>query len=107
MADSKNWNEDLQANYGRALARAWADADYKAKLLSEPRAALADVGIEVPARVNVNVAEVDAENVQLTLPPAPEGEITDEALQGAVGGFCNASSCSCSCNGVIVPPGTC
>ena len=86
MIDSTtNW-EEFGTKYGKAVARAWTDADYKAKLLDDPHAALAEVGIEVPAEVNVNVAEVDAENVQLVLPPAPEGEIADESLQDAAGG---------------------
>ena len=93
MADSKNWNDDFGSRYGKAVARAWTDADYKAKLLGDPRSALADVGIEVPAGVNVNVTEADPENVHLVLPPAPEGEISDEALQTATGGF---SACACT-----------
>ena len=93
MFDSTtNW-EDFNAKYGKAVARAWTDADYKEKLLDDPPAALAEVGIEVPAGVNVNVAEVDAENVQLVLPPAPEGEIAeDETLKSATGGV--QSMCS-------------
>ena len=86
MLDSDKLNE-FNAKYGKAVARAWTEADYKAKLLDDPRAALAEVGIEVPAGVNVNVAEVDAENVQLVLPPAPEGEVTDESLHAVTGGW--------------------
>ena len=85
MFDSDNL-EDFNSKYGKAVARAWTEADYKAKLLDDPNAALAEVGIEVPSGVNVNIVEVDAENVQLVLPPAPEGEIADESLQGAAGG---------------------
>ena len=85
MFDSDNL-DDFNIKYGKAVARAWTDADYKARLLDDPRGALAEVGIEVPAGVNVNVAEVDAENVQLVLPPAPETEIADEHLRSAAGG---------------------
>ena len=99
MIESVVW-KDFNTKYGKAIARAWTDADYKAKLLEDPRAALAEVGIEVPAGVDIEIAEVDTEHVQLVLPPAPEGGITDESLQTAIGGFC-APGISCW----SVPPG--
>ena len=96
MFDSDNL-DDFNAKYGKAVARAWTEADYKAKLLDDPRAALAEVGIEVPAGVNINVAEVDADNMQLVLPPAPEGEITDdeELHQAAAGNACTIGNFCC------------
>ncbi len=36
------------ADGARVVARAWADAEYKAKLLSDPEAALADMGYTLP-----------------------------------------------------------
>ena len=101
MINLSDW-EDFNSKYGKAVARAWTEADYKAKLLDDPRAALAEVGIEVPAGVNVNVAEADAENLQLILPPAPEGEICDESLRSAVGGSCEVITCG-PC--FSIPPG--
>jgi nitrile hydratase len=36
------------ADGARVVARAWADADFKARLLSNPRAALAELGFNLP-----------------------------------------------------------
>ena len=93
MFDSDNL-DDFNTKYGKAVARAWTEADYKAKLLDDPHAALAEVGIEVPSGVNVNVTEVDAENVQLVLPTVPEGEVTDEEMAQALGGINLQPLCS-------------
>ena len=36
------------ADGARVVARAWADSDFKARLLSDPREALAELGIDLP-----------------------------------------------------------
>ncbi len=36
------------ADGARVVARAWVDADFKARLLADPRAALAEMGIAIP-----------------------------------------------------------
>ena len=36
------------ADGARVVARAWVDADYKARLLADPRAALGEMGIRIP-----------------------------------------------------------
>ena len=91
-----DWNNEFGASYGKAVARAWVDADYKAKLLRDPRAALSEVGIEFPAGKNVTVTENDGKNIQLSLPPKPEGEISDEALLTESGGICASEYCCSS-----------
>ncbi len=72
----------------KAIARAWTDDAYRAKLLNEPHAALAEVGIEVPAGVTIKVVENTADTLHVVLPMAPEGaaELSDEALEKAAGG---------------------
>ena len=100
MADTLNWNDEFSTRYGKAVARAWTDPGYKETLLGEPRAALAEVGIDVPAGVNVKVSEQVSEQVSkggadtlhLGLPPSPEGEISDDELSSATAGLC---CCSC------------
>ncbi len=73
----------------KAIARAWADAAYKAKLLSDPHAALAEAGVEIPEGVTVKVVENTADNVHLVLPamPANVGELSDDEQEKLVGGF--------------------
>ena len=85
--------QDLRVGYGKAIARAWTDADYKARLLSDPRGALAEVGLELPSDVSVTVSESTAKNPHLVIPPMPEGEISDEALQQAAGAGVNCCFC--------------
>ena len=72
----------------KAIARAWTDADYKAKLLSDPHAALADAGVEVPAGTTVKVVENTADTQHMVLPvaPAETGEIAMEDLEKVAGG---------------------
>jgi hypothetical protein len=73
----------------KAIARAWTDADYKAKLLSEPHAALAEVGVEVPAGTTVKVMEDTADTQHLALPVSPDevGELSIEELEKIAGGL--------------------
>ena len=73
----------------KAIARAWTDADYKARLLSEPHAALAEVGVEVPAGTVVKVMENTADTHHLVLPvePAEAGELSIEELEKLAGGM--------------------
>ena len=73
----------------KAIARAWNDAAYKAKLLSNPRAALVEVGVEVPAGTNVKVMENTAETTHVVLPVAPNkaGEMSTDELEKVAGGY--------------------
>ena len=73
----------------KAIARAWTDADYKAKLLSDPHAALAEVGVEVPAGNTVKVMENTADTHHLVLPASPPaaGELSSEELEKIAGGI--------------------
>jgi len=72
----------------KAIARAWTDADYKAKLLNDPQAALADAGVEVPAATTLKVIENTAGTQHLVLPVAPDNanEISMDHLQEIAGG---------------------
>ena len=55
----------------KAVARAWHDAAYKAKLLRDPHAALAEVGVDVPAGTKMKVIENEADTHHIVLPTAP------------------------------------
>lgn len=81
MAGAHEQAETWRASYGQVVARAWSDVAFKAKLLADPAAALAKVGVEVPAGVTVTVVENTPESVHLVLPsPPPEDEPTNEEL---------------------------
>ena len=72
-----------------AIARAWNDAGYKAKLLSDPHAALAEAGVEVPAGTTVKVVENSADTQHVVLPVAPGNadELSTEELAKVAGGL--------------------
>ncbi len=73
----------------KVIARAWADPAYKAKLLSDPRAVLAEAGVTVPAGTTVKVVEDTADTRHLVLPVAPPniGELSNEELERIGGGM--------------------
>ncbi len=86
----------------KAIARAWTDADYKAKLLSNPHAALAEAGVAVPAGTTVKVLEDTADTQHLVLPVSPSatGELSSEELEKVAGGIGTFGGC-----GYAAPPG--
>jgi hypothetical protein len=61
-----------QDPFSHLVARARTDAAYKARLVSEPVAVLAEAGLEVPAGVDVEVVEASDTQGFLLLLPAPE-----------------------------------
>ena len=71
----------------KVYRKAWGDPAFKARLLSDPVAALRDAGIPVREGVTVKILE-DTETVRhLVLPlPPPGGELTDDDLDGVSGG---------------------
>ncbi len=72
---------------GRAIARAWSDAAYKQRLLSDPAGALGELGVEIPEGVSVKAVENTAGSVYLVVPAPPsDGELSDEALDQVAGG---------------------
>ena len=72
----------------KVIARAWTDADYKAKLVDDPAAALAEAGVEVPAGTKMKVVENTADTVHVVLPVAPTeaGKISMDELEKVAGG---------------------
>ena len=82
--------DDTTNPFGKVAAKAWSDADFKQRLLTDPRAALAELGVKPPQgteNVTLKVVENTADIVFLVLPAAPaEGELKDAALDGVAGG---------------------
>ncbi len=73
---------------GKAIARAWTDAAYKDKLARDPHAALAEVGLEVPAGTAITVVEDTDQTVHLVLPAPPSGagDMSLEELEAVAAG---------------------
>ena len=72
------------------FAACWKDEALKARFMSDPKAVLAERGIDIPDNIDVNVVENSDNTVHITMPKAPDGssELSDEELAGAVGGMC-------------------
>jgi len=89
-------NIEMKASFAKVIAKSWNDPAYKARLMSDPKAVLAESGVAVPEGVNVNVYESTQQNWTLVIPPAPaSGELSDEALGGAAGGLSLCIACCC------------
>jgi hypothetical protein len=83
-----------QKNHAKLLAKAWTDPAFRARLLADPNATVAQMGLKVPPGKKLHIVENTDTDVYLVLPKPPPGtELSDEALDQAVGG-----ACSCSAN---------
>lgn len=72
----------------KAIAQAWRDPTYKARLLSDPPAALAEAGVDVPAGTTVKVLENTADTQHIVMPVTPTGagEMSIGELEKVAGG---------------------
>ena len=98
--------------WGQVVARAWCDEDVLRRLLSDPRAVLAEHDLEVPPGTEVEVVlgtEVEVDETdkvhRFILPARPPEELVEEDLvEGAVAycacgacGRCGGCGCRCRC----------
>ena len=85
------------------FAACWKDEALKARFMSDPKAVLAERGIDVPDNIDVNVVENSDNTVHITMPKAPAEtmDFSDEELAGAAGGtflfFCSTSAACVLC----------
>ena len=91
MTEERNALTDL-------YAACWKDDALKARFMADPKAVLAERGIEMPDGMDVTVVENTDNTVHITLPMAPDGhaELSDEELSNAAGGvsaFPDAVNC--------------
>ena len=72
-----------QKEWAKVIAKAWADQDFKQKLLADPKAVLKECGIEFPENVKLNLLEGKEDEITLTLPvkPADMSGSSDELLE--------------------------
>ena len=74
--------------YGQLIAKAWTDEEFKARLLADPKAAMKEVGMDVPEGMEVEVVESTQEKAYLVIPAKPgPGELSDEDLDNVAGGW--------------------
>ena len=95
--------------WSQVVARAWCDDDFMKRLLSDPRAVLAEHDLEVPpgAEVEVvmgtevNIDDTDNRVRRFILPVGPSQELTEEELGGNLVAWCGCGACGrcggCGC----------
>ena len=92
------------------VAKAWADEDFKSRLLSNPKAVMREHGLEMAPEVQVKVLEDTDQVIHFTLPANPSGELSEEELSPVAGtdshsggcrgcgcGRCGCGRCGCGC----------
>jgi len=82
----------LERMWGDVVAAAWADPDFEARMLANPRDVCRERGMVIPDDVTVRVvrdgqAEPAEGVLSLPYPPNPDTELDDESLDAVAGGF--------------------
>ena len=78
------------------FAACWKDEALKARLMADPKAVLAEHGMDVPDGMDVKVVENADNCVHITMPAPPDGhltELSDEELSNAAGSGTNRLIC--------------
>jgi len=63
-----HWNRSIQS---KIIAHAWKDENFRKKLLKNPKEALKEHGIDLPAKTEVKVFSEDENHLYFVLPKAP------------------------------------
>jgi hypothetical protein len=63
--------QERAKQWGQVVARAWSDEAFKQRLLSDPKAVLAEAGLPVPPSLTVQVHEATPSHLHLVLPLPP------------------------------------
>ena len=78
--------ETPNAMRAKIVGKAGGDADFRARLLRDPKAAIgAELGIAIPNAMTIEVHEEDAKTAHIVLPP--RDRLDEDALRGARGGI--------------------
>ena len=78
--------QDQAQAYGQLIARAWSDPDFAQKLKSDPAAALAEAGVDVPDGAKVTSYFAEENEIVVLVPAKPSEELSDETLEAMAGG---------------------
>ena len=77
--------ETAQEMQQRIVGKAAANADFRARLLSDPKGAIEqELRITIPASLSIEVHEQSATTAHLTLPP--DSRLSEDDLKAVVGG---------------------
>ena len=77
------------------FAACWKDDAMKQRFMNDPKAVLAEHGMDVPDGIEVNVVENTDTTVHITMPAPPSGgmDLSDDELRNAAGGTNADTSC--------------
>ncbi len=95
-----SYEQNIGSVWGKIVAQSWSDAEYKSRVISDPRQALEEEGLSVPEDIAIEVSDGGPARVHLVIPEKPDGTdiaVDEETLEGIAGG----SHCCCT-----APPGT-
>lgn len=82
----------------RLMERAWTDAEFKAKLLSDSKEAAAEMGIKLPESMILKVWANSATEEHMVLPTNPaESELSDADLVAVAGGMSKETQANTGC----------
>jgi hypothetical protein len=74
-------NLENKKKYVQIIAKAWADEEYKKKLLANPTEVFKEEGLELPESINIKMLEDTEDEQVLILPRVPEKELTVEEIE--------------------------
>ena len=85
MPTSPKNKQELEAMLN---AKAWKDPKFKKKLLEDPKSALKELGVDVPAKLKVRIIEDDKNTVTFVLLPTPDNasKMEEDELRKVAGG---------------------
>ena len=96
----------------RLTSRAMNDAEFRQKLLDDPKAALQDeMGVSLPSEVTIKVLEETPDTLYLVIPAnieaSPTGELSDAELGAVAGGgdWMSGTTCPLTCRSCYPGPG--
>jgi len=69
--------QENRKKWAQLVAQVWADDQLKQRLIDKPGVVLQELGIPVPAGLEVRVVENTDKVCYLTLPPKPAGDVTE------------------------------
>jgi len=83
-----------QKKWAKVIAKAWSDPAFKAKLLKNPAAVLAEHGVnfpQLPKGARMEMHENTSTTLHMVLPSRPSGAVSEEELVkiAAAGGAIN------------------
>lgn len=79
MAQEQNW--------GKVIAKAWSDENFKQQLMQNPRGTLETYGIKIQEKVQIKMHENTPSTFHIVIPTKPQGELTEEKLHSIAAGM--------------------